>query len=905
MTLRRLLVGLLLIILLLPTVATSINAQQAKEERTYDEILSITVVSNIGLWKIKEIGLNVSSLGVSGAESIANVQEYELLFTKHSDYDSRVEFFKSYGYNVLGFDLLPEQGAVLRVNASSLDAARQVATVLENAFRLSFIYIKTNGNNHLFYSSAELGRPQDQKFLPINLWNLFTGRGGLDTLVTIDTFQINPMPMLGLNGKRGTSGFTYTIWVGGIAPDATSSGSIKYDNFFQFIQTGGINASRTAKTSTLEFKTFGQLVTPQDKYDFTHITDVRGSTAISLLSPNENRSRFNFDYKRTPANLIVTRSVDKSSVVTGDTVEYRVRFENTGPVGPTAGGIAVDFVDGRETWWQQHFDAVRAESNTTIRNLEPGQSKTFVYLLRARTTTEAVASTSEANSVFSYNYTIANRKFTSTARGNDMNIVLNRGAASLVAEGSATDYYPTTPGNASLVLLVRNGGTRTAFNVKAFLGDKLITTIPTVSPDPIRPERVTAPIPFDNFALKKRDLFWRIEWTDDNRVQSVSSNTIPIFENYTSTAVPILTIQKSSVQNKTKGDGVYETRIMIINKGKAATGVFEILDFPPKGTTFSSGDFSPSGQGVSVAIDNILPDSNKTVSYLSRGSTKMNVITGPAFIRFKVGEQTSEVVTRSIVSADAVTLQKTTNTQRGFIAYNFTANLSFKNEGAETVYNVGIDGRDTPLKVVKGDNVAAKDALAPGESINMQYSLQTFKAQNASQIGAYARFTLAGSILETATKAIPIEVYNAPQVKIRLEDPSLLDNRPYRILVEIANPSPLPISALSITQNIVENFKMSGGDLTAEASRQLAPGEKITLSVTGVSTEPNKQMRFAPKITHFYEGQTVVVPISELNVLVGEDITARFAMPVGAGIAIVLATWILVRRAVQKPEEKV
>jgi len=160
--LRRLLVGLLLIILLLPTVATSINAQQAKEERTYDEILSITVVSNIGLWKIKEIGLNVSSLGVSGAESIANVQEYELLFTKHSDYDSRVEFFKSYGYNVLGFDLLPEQGAVLRVNASSLDAARQVATVLENAFRLSFIYIKTNGNNHLFYSSAELGRPQDQ-----------------------------------------------------------------------------------------------------------------------------------------------------------------------------------------------------------------------------------------------------------------------------------------------------------------------------------------------------------------------------------------------------------------------------------------------------------------------------------------------------------------------------------------------------------------------------------------------------------------------------------------------------------------------------------------------------------------------------------------------------------------------
>jgi len=899
---QKLLVGLLLAILLFPAVAINIKAQQTQEVRTYDEVLSLNIVSNIGLWKVKEIGVNVSSLGVSGAESITNAQEYELLFTKHSDYDSRVEFFKSYGHNVLGFDLLPEQGAMLRVNASSLDAARQVAAVLESAFRLTFIYIRSNGNDHLFYSSAELGRPQDQKFLPINLWNLFTGRGGLDRLVTMDTFQINAMPMLALDGKRGPSGFTYTIWVGGIAPEATKSGSITYDNFFQFIQTGGINASRTAKTSSIEIRTYGELVNPQDKYAFTHLPELRGSTVTSLLSPNENRSRFNFDYRKSPANLIVTRSVDKSAVIAGDSLEYRMRFENTGS---PQGGIAVDFVDGKETWWQQHFDVVRVESNFTIKNLGPGESKTFVYLLRAKTTSEAVASTSEANSIFSYNYTVANRKFTSTVRANDMNIVLNRGAVALVAEGSATNYYPTTPGNASLVLLIRNGGTRTAFNVKAFLGDKLITTVSTVAPDSVRPERVTIPVPFDNFALKKRDLFWRIEWTDDNRVQSVRSNTIPIFENYTSTAVPILDVQKSAIQNKTKGDGIYETRITIKNKGQTATGAFEIFDFPPKATTFSSGDFSPSGQGVSVTIDNVLPNSSKIVSYLSRGPSKINTITGPAFVRFRVGEQTSEVVTKSIVSADAVTLQKVINTHKGFIAYNFTADLSLKNEGSESIYNIGIDGRDTPLKVVKGDNVASKNVLASGESVNLQYNLQTFKAQNSSQIGAYARFTLAGAILETSTKAISIEVYNAPQVKIKLEGPNLLDNRPYKILVEISNPSPLPINSLSVAQNIFENFKISGGDLTSQASRQMAPGEKVMLSVTGISTEPNKQMRFAPKITHIYEGETVVVPISELNLPVGEDIMARFAMPVAAGVAIVLATWILVRRAVQtKPEEK-
>jgi uncharacterized repeat protein (TIGR01451 family) len=904
LALRKLLAGWLLIILLLPIAATSINAQQqADQTRTYDEVLSIAVVSNIGLWKIKEIGVNVSSLKVSATENVPNVQEYELLFTKHSEYDSRIDFFKSYGYNVLGFDLLPQQGAVLRVNTSSLDAARQVATVLEDAFRLSFIYIRSSGNNHFFYSSAELGRPQDQKFLPINLWNLFTGRGGLDKLVTMDTFQIDPMPMLALYGKRATSGFTYTIWVGGITVDATANTAIRYDNFFQFIQTGGINASRTAKTSTLEFKIYGHLVTPQDKYDFSHVPDIRGSTAVSLMSPNENRSKFNFDYKKTPGNLVVTRSVDKTAVVAGETLEYRIRFENMGPVGITAGGTPIDFIDARETWWQQHFDVVRAESNTTIRNLEPGTSKTFVYILRVRTTSEAAASPSEANSIFSYNYTIANRKFTSSVRANDINIVLNRGAAALVAEASATDYYPTTPGNSSLVLLIRNGGTRTAFNVRAFLGDNLITTVPSVAPDPVRPERITIPIPFDNFALKKRDLFWRIEWTDDNRVQSVRSNTIPIFENYTSTAVPKLNIEKTSVQNKTKGDGIYETKITIRNGGKMPSGTFEILDFPPKGTTFSSGDFSPSGQGVSATIDSILPNSSKTVSYLSSGPSKINVITGPAFLRFKIGEQTSEVLTKSIVSADAVILGKTTNTQKGFIGYNFTTNVSLKNEGVESIYNVAIDGRDSPLRVVKGDNVAANETLAPGQSVNLQYSLQTFRGQNASQIGAYARFTLAGAILETATKVIPIEVYNAPQVRIRLAEPSILDNRPYTILVEIENPSPLPINALSIVPNIVENFRISGGDLNAQVSRQLAPGEKITLSAEGVSTQPNKQMRFVPKITHVYEGQTVTVPVVELNVGVGEDVMARFSLPVGAGIAIVLVTWILVRRAVQKPED--
>jgi len=905
LALRKLLVGWLLVILLLPIVATSINAQQQSDPtRTYDEVLSLNVVSNVGLWKIKEVGVNVSSLKVSAAENIANVQEYELLFTKHSEYDSRVEFFKSYGYNVLGFDILPQQGAVLRVNTPSLEAARQVATVLENTFRLSFILIRSTGNNHLFYSGAELGRPQDQKFLPINLWNLFTGRGGFDRLVTMDTFQINPVPMLALYGKRETSGFTYTIWVGGITADATANSAIRYDNFFQFIQTGGINASRTAKTSTIEFKTFGQLVTPQDKYDFAHVPDVRGSTAVSLMSPNENRSRFNFDYKRTPGNLVVTRSVDKTAAVAGETLEYRIRFENTGPVGPTAGGTSIDFVNARETWLQQHFDVVRAESNFTIRNLEPGTSKTFVYILRARTTSEAVASTSQTDSTFNFNYTVANRKFTSTVMANDMNIVLNRGAAALVAEASVTEYYPTTPGNSSLVLLIRNGGTRTAFNVRAFLGDNLITTVPSVAPDPVRPERVTTPIPFDNFALKKRDLFWRIEWTDDNRVQSVRSNTIPIFENYTSTAVPKLSVEKTSVQNKTKGDGIYETKITIRNGGKTPTGAFEILDFPPKGTTFSSGDFSPSGQGVSTIIDNILPNSSKTVSYLSRGLSKINIITGPAFLRFKIGEQTSEVLTKSIVSADAVVLEKTTNTQKGFIGYNFTANISLKNEGVESIYNVAIDGRDSPLRVVKGDNVAANETLAPGQSVNLQYSLQTFRGQNASQIGAYARFTLAGAILETATKAIPIEVYNAPQVRIRLSEPGILDNRPYTVLLEIENPAPISINSLSIVPNVIENFRISGGDLGAQVSRQMAPGEKITVSATGMSTQPNKPMRFAPKITHVYEGQTVNVPIAELNVVVGEDVMARFSLPVGAGIAIVLVTWILVRRAVQKPEEK-
>lgn len=874
----------------------NVKAQEAE----YDEELSITVVSNIGLWKIKEIGVNVSSLGVTSIERIANVQEFELMFTKHSEYDSRVEYFKSYGYNVLGFDILPQQGAVLRVNTSSLDTARQVAAVLENAFHLSFILISSSGNNHVFFSNAELGRPQEQKFLPINLWNLFIGKGGLDRLVTMDTFQINPMPMLALHGRKADSGFLYTIWVGGIAPQANNRGTLNFDNFFQFAT--GINASRTARTSTIEFKYYGGFINPQEKYNFTHIPELRASIVRSPMSPKENRSEFDFTYLRSAPNLVVTRSVDKSAMQAGDTLEYRIRFEN---VAPREGGIAISELSARETWWEQHFETVRAESNLTIRNLGPGESRTLVYILRARTTSQAVASTSDTDSTFRFNYTIANRPYISTVRANDVSIVLNRGAAALVAEGSATNYYPTTPGNTSAVLLIRNGGTNSAFNVRAYLGDRLVETIPSVAPDSFRPVRVSTPIPFDNFALKQRDLSWRIEWTDAGQTLSARSNVFPIFENYTSTTIPILDVQKTSIQNKTIGDGIYETRITITNNGKIATGAFEVLDFPPRGTTLSSGDFTPSGQGLSATVDNMLPNTTETLSYLSRGPTTNNIITGPAFIRFKIGDATSEVLTRSIVSPDAVTLAKTVNTQRGFIGYNFTVDLKLRNEGAEPIFNVGIDGRDTPLRVAKGDNVASKSLLASGESIDLTYSIQSFRGQNASQVGAFARFTLAGAILELSTKVIPIAIYSAPEVRMKLEE-NPLDNRPYRVLIEIFNSSPLPINSLLVGQGVTENFRIVEGDVDAGISRQLASGDRVTLSVTGISPEPNKLMRFAPRITHIYEGQTIVVPNTEMSSPIGEDIASKFAVPAGIGIAIVLLTWVLVRRAVQtKPEERV
>ncbi len=889
---QRLLAALLLAILIAPSIVTPIRAQA---QQGYEEKLQITVAGTTAFWKVTLSGLNVSSLGISDIEKVAGVQDFDLLFSKYSSLDPRVEFFTSHGYDAIGMNFIPQKGAVLRVKAPSLDSARQLANALEAPLRLGFAYLKSEGDNHFFYSHAELGRPDESRFLPIKIWSLIQNRKGFDLLVSIDKFLSNPLPVLALGGKKAGASFVYSVAVGGITLDAIKDKSLKFSNLFP--EARGINASASATSSILELRMFGGFIPPRDKYPVDYNPELRSTTIRSVLTPKENRSGFGFTMVQSPPILVVTREVDKSAVAAGETLEYRIRFENVAP----AGTIAIDRVSAKETWWQQHFEATRAEPDQNITKLEPGQSKTLVYVLRAKTSSPTIAETTDAENTFTYSYKISDKSFTSAARANDLKIVLNRVASSLIAVASATNYLPDVSGNASAVLAIRNGGARSAFGVKVFLGDKLIETIPSIAPDPLRPIKVTAPLIFDSFTLRKRDLSWRVEWTDD-QPQSIRSNTFAIFENYTRPDIPALLIGKASVENKTKGEGIFETTITIRNDGTRPVTALEVIDSAPKGTTFSSSsNFAPSPRGLSSSIESIAPAQTKTVNYLSKGTSKMNLIAGPALVSFKVGDLAVERLSPSVVTPNAITVVKTLNRQAAPIGYNFTVALKLENKGSETIFDVGLEGGDRPLRVAKGRNTDSRSVLAPGESISLNYEIQTFRPENASLLGALATFTLAGSIQGIRSEAIPLQIFNTPEIQIRFASSTILDNTPYEIIIDISNPAPFALSGLTINGGEPQNIVLRGA---LEAPKQLAPNGKTTIRITATSPEPNKQMKFQPKITHVFDGQPVTVVSPEVTIAVNENVAARFGLPVGIGIAIVLVTWILVRRAVQTKAEE-
>ena len=735
--------------------------------------------------------------------------------------------------------------------------------------------------------------PEEGKFLPVKIWNLLQNRRGFDLLVSIDKFLSNPLPVLTLAGKKAGASFIYSVAVGGLTFNAVRDKTLKFADLFPGAR--GINASGSATSSVLELRMFGGFISPLDKYPVDHDPDTRSTSIRSVLTPKENRSGFGFTIVQSPPILLVTRQVDKSAVATGDSVEYRIRFENVAPPGT----ISIDRLTAKETWWQQHFEAVRAEPDQNITKLEPGQSKTFVYVLRAKTGSPAVAETSDAESTFKYSYKIGQKNFTAVARANDLKIVLNRAASSLIAEASATDYLPNVSGNASAVLAIRNGGARSAFSVKVFFGERLIETIPAIAPDPLRPVKVTAPLIFDSFTLRKRDLSWRVEWTDD-QPQIIRSNSLTLFENYTKPDIPTLLIGKASAENKTKGEGIFETTITIRNDGSRPVTALEVIESVPKGMAFSSsGNFALSPRGLVAGIESIAPAQIKTVGYLSKGTSKMNVISAPALVSFRVGDLTVERMSPSVVTPNAVTVAKTLNRQNAPIGYNFTVALKLENGGSETIFDVGLEGRDQPLKVAKGRNTDSRALLAPGDSMSVNYEIQTFKPQNASLLGALVTFTLAGSIQEIRTVPIPLRIFNTPDIQIRIGANTILDNTPYEVTIDISNLSPFSISSLSLAEGVSQNLRIQGGNLgTFLKDGKLEPNEKVSLRVTAESPEPNKQMKFQPKITHVFEGQPITVVSPEVTVAVNENITARFGPSVGIGVAIVLVTWILARRAV-------
>ncbi|PIS41930.1 MAG: hypothetical protein COT25_00455, partial [Candidatus Kerfeldbacteria bacterium CG08_land_8_20_14_0_20_42_7] len=122
------------------------------------------------------------------------------------------------------------------------------------------------------------------------------------------------------NGEPGLQG--WTINLGG---DATANTTTAANGSYSFVNLtpGNYTLSETQKTNWIQ------------TYPGNNLHNV-------TLAAGQNASNVNFGNVPGACNLVITKSVNKTNSVPGDTLIYTLNFQNTGTADCTGGGVRVD-----------------------------------------------------------------------------------------------------------------------------------------------------------------------------------------------------------------------------------------------------------------------------------------------------------------------------------------------------------------------------------------------------------------------------------------------------------------------------------------------------------------------------------------------------------------------------------
>ncbi|MBI2936916.1 MAG: hypothetical protein HYY22_01785 [Thaumarchaeota archaeon] len=865
-------------ILLMPLFTSSLPLAASAPD--YTEDISVTLIGRSAYWAITMKGSNTTTItGLPDVENNASgVSSYSMAYMESSRWSPDFELFSNAGYNLLGFDTIPSSGIFLKVTAENADNAAKFADSVGALLQVQFNKFPSAGNLYTFYSHMD----------PFLTQKLFTAvpvvEGGAARLVDINQFYSQGIPIFKFAGEKSGSSFIHTVVIAGLRQNAVpATNEIKISDLIPNVRT--INASLTAASSKVSVHVIGGFITYADKGNVTNYVDNRSSKVLNTVAATKPFET-TVDMVQNFPNLIATRTVDKAALNQGDIATVVVHVKNAAPTGSTP----VANITVADNWWQSvpALQFVDGESSRNLGHLAAGVEITLSYRLRLVSADKGEA-LAPASTV-SYSYPIQGSTVRETVKMNALQLIFNDIHPAVSVEATvASTSYPIL-GSIPVNLTIRNAGNGHAANLEVAGNTR---------PSLLSGEtwKLTVNLPPTTISTLKASSDWVVNFDDGGQRKQVNSNSITIYYDLTGSALPSFEITSGATPTVKDASATINETITVTNKGKNPLEKVSLKGTASPGFTMLGGNYTQQGTTLSAQSTNVANGSK--VSYIYTASVSNpdeNYVIQPSQVTVEASGLQITRLTDSEVIPLGVKITKTVTPTTNFEGGNVTLDARVVNKGSVPIYDVVFAaGTDTFMNVTNEQTTYTKATMNKDDVLGGSNQALLVSAGEFNTSEAATRFNIAGHTTTKISNTTTVTVYSPISAALTVNPAAPVEKQEFTATLTVKNPSAVTVKGVNVAVNLPTGFRVTSGSLQVN-SEDINPNATITKSATIISDNPVSTTIPQPKVTFTYSGETFNGASAPADILVRDNSTTRYAIPLAVAAILILATVLIARK---------
>ncbi len=863
-------------------------AQQSVQSR-YSEDISVTFIGSSAYWAITMKGSNSTTItGLPDVEkSASGVSSYSLSYMESSRWSADFELFSNSGYNLLGFDTIPSSGIFLKVNADNADSAAKFADSVGRLFQVQFTSFSAAGNLYTFYAQMD----------PFLTQKLFTAvpvvEGGAARLVDINIFYSQGVPIFKFAGEKTGGSFTHTVVIAGLRQNAVPlTNEFKLSGLLSKVSS--VNASLTAASSTVSIRAIGGFITYADKGAVTNFLENRSSRVINTVDATKPYET-TVDLALGFPTVVATRTIDKASLNQGDVATVVVRVRNAAPTGSTpVGNITVN-----DDWWRRipALQLVDGESSRNLGHLAAGSEFTLVYRLRL-TSADKGEALAPATTI-AYSYPVQGTRVNETVKLNPVQLVLNDIRSALSVEASvATASYPILS-SIPVNLTIRNVGNGHAANLEVAGNTRQSLLLGETW-------RLTVNLSRTSITSLKTSGVWTVSYAEGGQQKQATSNTITVYYNLTGSALPSFEVTRNAENTVKGGATTVNDTVTITNTGTIPLEKISLKGALTSGFSLISGNYTRQGDTLSAETNNLAKDGEVNYGYTASVSNPdENYVIQPAQVVVEASGLRISRLTSAAVIPLGVKITKTVTPSISFAGGNVTVDAKLVNKGSVPIFDITfITSEDTFMNITSGQTTFTKEVLNKDEILGGTNRAILISDGQFNTTEAGTRFTIAGQTITQFSNTTTVTVYKPLSTELKFNPQSPIEREEFIATLVVKNPSAATVKGVNVNVNLPSGIKIISGSLQV-SSEDIGPNATVTKTATLISDNPFSTTIPQPTISFTYGAETFKGASAPVTMLIRDNSTVRYGIPLAVAALITLATVIIARRAVAPKTAKI